>query len=148
MAEMKLRQGSLDDIEAVYRLNKEVFPEPWSRASLYSALESNYDILLCESANILAGYLLSLTILDETQIMQIAVASDQRRQGIASRMTEELVASAVDICTITLEVGLSNHAARPCYAQLGFEEVGYRKNYYAPDGLGQREDAVLMTKQL
>ena len=146
MIEAKLRQGSLNDVEAVYRLNKAVFPEPWSRPSLYSALESNYDLLLCESNGVLAGYLLSLNILDESQIMQIAVAHAYRRQGLASRMTKHCIEASPESCSITLEVRLSNNAARQCYVGLGFEEVGYRKNYYAPDVSGFRDDAVLMSK--
>lgn len=145
MPEVNLRQGDLNDIEAVYGLNKEVFSEPWSRASLYSAIESNYDVLLCESEGTLVGYLLSLNILDERQIMQIAVAHDFRRQGLASQMTNYCIEASPKPCTITLEVRLSNHPARQCYIGLGFEEVGYRKNYYAPDVSGFRDDAVLMS---
>ncbi len=143
-----LRTGKTEDIERVYHLNRAVFPECWSRSSLFSAIESGYDLLLCESEDSLAGYLLTLTILDEAQIMQIAVSPDYRRQGLASRMTGHFVASHPNIASIMLEVRLSNHIARACYAQLDFEEVGYRKNYYAPDVAGNREDAVLMTRNI
>ncbi len=138
----------MEDVEAVYQLNKTVFSEYWSRTSIFSAMESDYDLLLCESEGALVGYLLSLSVLDEVQIMQIAVSEDYRRQGLASRMTDSFVTSHPDISSVMLEVRLSNNAARACYAQLGFEEVGYRKNYYAPDAAGSREDAVLMTKKV
>jgi ribosomal-protein-alanine N-acetyltransferase len=144
---ISLRQGGLADLEAVYRLNKENFSEYWSRQSLFSALESGYDLLLCESDGQSVGYVLSLTILDEIQIMQIAVSPNYRRGGIASRMTEMLMTVPPHVCTVTLEVRAANHAARNLYAGLGFEQVGYRKNYYAPDINGNREDAVLMTRQ-
>jgi len=143
-----LRTGSTEDVELVYQLNRAVFAECWSRTSLFSAIESGYDLLLCESEAELVGYLLSLTILDEVQIMQIAVLPDYRRLGLASRMTDSFVAAQPGIVSIMLEVRLSNHAARACYAHLGFKEVGYRKNYYAPDAAGNREDAVLMTKKV
>jgi len=146
------RQGGLADLESIYRLNRENFSEYWSRESLFSALESGYDLLLCEAEGQVVGYLLSLTVLDEIQIMQIAVTSDYRRQGIASRMTaalaESLTAADHHVCTMTLEVRQSNHAARTLYAGLDFEEVGCRKNYYAPDINGNREDAILMTRCL
>jgi len=147
-----LRQGGLADLEAIYQLNRENFSEYWSRESLFSALESGYDLLLCEAEGQAVGYLLSLTILDEIQIMQIAVSSHYRRQGIASRMTAALTkppdVAAHHARAITLEVRQSNHAARKLYAGLGFEEVGYRKKYYAPDINGNREDAVLMTRHV
>jgi len=141
-----LRAGNSEDVEAVYLLNKAAFSECWSRTSIFSAIESDYDLLLCESQGSIIAYLLSLTILDEVQIMQIAVSPDYRRQGLASRMTEHFVNSHPEIISIMLEVRLSNHAARVCYTRLSFEEVGYRKHYYAPDAAGNREDALLMTK--
>jgi len=143
-----LRSGNCGDVEAVYQLNRAAFSECWSRSSIFSAIESGYDLLLCESQGSIIAYLLSLTILDEVQIMQIAVSPDYRRQGLASRMTDHFVASHPDIISIMLEVRLSNHAARTCYIRLGFEEVGYRQNYYAPDVAGNCEDAVLMTKNI
>jgi len=143
-----IRAGSLDDVEAIYQLNKDAFSEYWSRTSLYSSLESGYDLLLCELNGDIIAYLLSVTVLDEIQIMQIAVSEQYRRQGLASCMTDVLIASAIDMQCITLEVRVSNQAARTCYAQLGFQETGYRKHYYAPNVSGYREDAVLMTKHL
>ncbi len=142
---ISLRCGSLADLEAVYRLNRENFSEYWSKESLFSALESGYGLILCEADGDPVAYLLSLTVVDEIQIMQIAVSSAYRRQGLAKRMTEMLAASAEKPPVMTLEVRLSNQPARKLYAGLGFEEVGYRKNYYAPDAFGCREDAVLMT---
>jgi len=143
-----IRAGSINDLEAIYRLNKQVFSEYWSRTSLYSSLESGYDLVLCELNGEIIAYLLSMSVLDEIQIMQIAVSNQHRRQGLASRMTKALIASASNIQIMTLEVRASNRAARACYIQLGFQEVGHRKNYYAPDASGCREDAVLMSKAL
>jgi len=145
----QLRCGDLADIETVYRLNRESFAEYWSRESLFSALESGYDLLLCENEHgIAVAYLLSLTILDEIQIMQVSVSPDNRRQGLAHRMTEALITASPDACTMTLEVRASNDAARALYAGLGFEETGLRRRYYSPDANGYREDAVLMTRTL
>jgi len=148
MLGLSLRHGGLDDVEAVYQLNRHVFSEPWSRVSLYSSLESGYDVLLAELNGEIIAYVLSLSVLDEIQIMQIAVSSQYRRQGLASRLSEMLITCCTGIQSITLEVRLSNHAARQCYAQLGFQETGYRKGYYAPNASGCREDAVLMCKQV
>jgi len=139
-----LRQGDIADIEAVYRLNRACFSEYWSRESLFSALESGYDLLLCETDDQAVAYLLSLNVCDEIQLMQIAVAENDRRQGIARHMTEALIAAASHAYTVTLEVRASNHAARKLYDGLGFEEVGYRKNYYTADSFGLRDDAILM----
>ena len=44
---------------------------------------------------------------------------------------------------LTLEVRVSNESAQALYAQLGFERVGRRKNYY----LNPREDALILRKE-
>ncbi|MDQ6992462.1 MAG: ribosomal protein S18-alanine N-acetyltransferase [Mariprofundus sp.] len=141
----ELRAGSSEALCATHNLSKRCFHEPWSFASLYAALEGDYDLLLCEKDGELCGYILSLTIIDEIEIMQIAVHPEYRRQGIARMMSEQLKNLAVGITCIHLEVRLSNQAAHALYEDLGFIQSGYRKQYYAPDSNGLREDALLMT---
>ena len=143
-----IRVGGVEDLEQVYRLNRTIFSEYWSSQSLLTALETGYDLLICEHEKELVAYLLALQVLDEIQIMQIAVAEPFRRQGLASRLTDALIRQAHDVVSISLEVRQSNNAARKLYAGLGFEEVGYRRNYYGPDAEGYCEDAVLMTRHL
>ena len=143
-----LREGGEADLSTVFRLNQAAFAECWSLESLYSALDSGFDLLLCEHEDKLAGYLLSLTVLDEIQIMQIAVAEAYRRQGLASAMTAALIRANPGAREMLLEVRASNRAARALYAALGFEETGLRHEYYSPDTAGRREDAVLMSRQL
>lgn len=145
---VSIRAGSIDDLQAVYRLNQQVFDQGWSVEALYSALESGYDLIICEKDAMLAGYLLSLSVLDEIQIMQIAVAKACRRQGLAAAMTAFLLDQAEEMASVTLEVRVSNHAAHELYASLGFEEVGLRKKYYPPDAAGRCEDALLMSKNI
>jgi len=148
MSGFNIRPGSVEDLQSVYRLNQQVFDPGWSTASLYSALESGYDLIVCEQSGLLAGYLLSLQVLDEVQIMQIAVGENHRRQGLAAAMSEFLIQHGNDVVLVTLEVRASNDAAQALYLRLGFEEAGLRKKYYAPDAAGVREDALLMSKKL
>jgi len=147
-AGFSLRPGGEEDLPAVFWLNQAAFAECWSYESLYSALDSGFDLLLCAHGGELAGYLLSLTVLDEIQIMQIAVAEPFRRQGLASAMTAELIRANPGAHEILLEVRASNRAARALYAELGFAETGIRRQYYSPDAAGRREDAVLMARRL
>ncbi|MDX8408248.1 MAG: hypothetical protein R8L58_07675 [Mariprofundaceae bacterium] len=72
--ELTLRSGDVSDVNAVFRLNQSVFDEAWAEGSLYAALESGFDLYVCEDGGILAGYILSQDILDEVHIMQVAVA--------------------------------------------------------------------------
>jgi len=138
----------MEDLSAVYALNQQAFDSCWSHQSLFSALESGYDLIICEAGDELAGYLLSMTILDEMQIMQIAVDGRFLRQGLAEAMSRSLIASSSAVAVVFLEVRVSNRGARALYSKLGFEECGLRKNYYAPDATGMREDALLMELKL
>jgi len=122
-----------------------MFDQGWTLEALYSALESGYDLIVCEKDAVPVGYLLSLSVLDEIQIMQIAVAEACRRQGLAAAMTAFLLEHAGQMACVTLEVRVSNHAARALYAGRGFETVGLRRKYYPPDASGFSEDALLMS---
>lgn len=143
-----VRSGDGSDLKAVFQLNQKVFDEAWSSGSLYAALDSGFDLYLCETGGLLAGYILSQDILDEVHIMQVAVDPDWQRQGIALRLSEHLFGSKAAMSKVLLEVRASNAAARALYAKLGFIEDGCRKAYYAPNASGLREDAILMSLSL
>jgi len=141
---LKVRAGDLSDLKGVFQLNNKVFDEAWSLGSLHAALESGFDVYVCEDNGLLAGYILSQDILDEVHIMQVAVDMAFRRRGVASRLTEHLLRCKAAMSLILLEVRASNIAARSLYGRFGFAEDGVRKKYYAPDALGFCEDAILM----
>ena len=66
-----------------------------------------------------------------------------RRRGIGGLLLCELMAMSADLgaAVCTLEVRLSNAAARRLYAEFGFKPVGLRPRYYTDNG----EDALIMT---
>ena len=148
MPELTLRSGHIGDLNAVFRLNQSVFDEAWSEGSLYAALESGFDLYVCEDGGMLAGYILSQDILDEVHIMQVAVAKACRRRGVATLLSRYLLRCKAGMMKVLLEVRASNQAARGLYAGLGFHENGLRKGYYSADVHGRREDAVLMVLTL
>ncbi len=138
------RHGGVADLVAVYQLNRQTFPESWSLEGLRDALQGGYELLLCLDGDNLAGYLLSHDVLDEVHIMQIAVAPSYRRQGIAERLSRNLLVDKAGM-SLLLEVRASNLAAQSLYEKLGFVHSGIRKAYYVPQSEGEaREDAVLM----
>ncbi|HKI62854.1 MAG TPA: ribosomal protein S18-alanine N-acetyltransferase [Mariprofundaceae bacterium] len=134
----------MGDLNAVFQLNHKSFDEAWSIGSLHAALDSGFDLLVCEDEGILAGYILSQDILDEVHIMQVAVDPALRRQGVAATLTAHLLRGKAAMSVVLLEVRASNQAARKLYAKFGFRENGVRKKYYAPDAAGCQEDAILM----
>ena len=92
----------------------------------------------------LVGYVGSQTVLDGSDMMNIAVDAHYRRQGIAQALVEALVAQLKEKGnhSLTLEVRISNQPAIALYEKLGFTPVGRRKDFYRDPV----EDALLMTR--
>ena len=93
----------------------------------------------------LAGYVGSQTVLDEADMMNLAVDPACRRQGIARALVEALTAALAErgVRSLTLEVRASNEGAIALYRTLGFAQVGRRPNYYTKP----REDALILRKE-
>ena len=93
----------------------------------------------------LQAYALWRVVLDEAELLQVAVAAGSRGQGLAAQLLtagfEQLRERQVS--QVFLEVRASNTSAQRLYTGLGMQLAGRRKNYYpAVDG---REDALLYT---
>ena len=127
-------------------LEKLCFSDPWSENSIASELCNPLSMwLVAEAAGTVVGYVGSQTVMDETDMMNIAVHPDCRRQGIAAALVNALVASLQDMGShsLTLEVRASNAPARALYDMLGFQQVGLRRNYYH----NPKEDALILRKE-
>lgn len=127
-------------------LEKLCFSDPWSENSIASELCNPLSLwLVAEAAGTVVGYVGSQTVMDETDMMNIAVHPDCRRQGIAAALVNALVASLQDMGShsLTLEVRASNAPARALYDMLGFQQVGLRRNYYH----NPKEDALILRKE-
>ncbi len=138
------RLGNIDDIEAVFRLGSAVLDEAWSRDVMLQSLQVGYDLFVCYQGKTLIAYVLSQDMLLETQIMQVCVHQDFRRQGVANKLMNMLIAAKQGMEALVLEVRVSNVAAQSLYRHLGFEIVGQRPNYYRQNQTRQREDALVM----
>ena len=118
----------------------------WSENSIASELKNQLSLwLVALDGETVAGYVGSQTVMDESDMMNVAVHPDCRRQGIA----EELINALTDALRekesrcLTLEVRASNEPAKKLYKKLGFVSVGLRKNYYR----NPREDALILRKE-
>ena len=87
----------------------------------------------------------SQTVLDESDMMNLAVDPAFRRRGIARALVCALIEQLRKMGSrcLTLEVRASNESAQALYACLGFVQVGRRKNYYHHP----KEDALILRKE-
>ena len=130
----------------IAELEKICFSDPWSEKSIASELNNELAFwLTAVEGEQVAGYIGSQTVMDESDMMNVAVHPDFRRKGIAEALVNALVEalkSKGSRC-LTLEVRASNVPAITLYEKLGFSEIGRRKNYYR----NPREDALILRKE-
>lgn len=142
-----MTEASLD---AVMALEHAVYPFPWTRGNFADALAGGYPawLLLDPAGDRLAGYCVALDGFEETHLLNITVASERRRQGLARRLFASLEAHALATGSrrLWLEVRPSNAVARAAYERLGFRPAGVRKGYYPAHG--GREDAIVLSLEL
>ncbi len=135
-----------DHVPQVADLENLCFSDPWDEASVASELtnELSYWLVAVDGGQVV-GYVGSQTVLGETDMMNIAVHPDHRRQGVAETLVDALVAGLRQRGShcLTLEVRESNLAAQRLYEKLGFQQVGLRKNYYR----NPKENALILRKE-
>ena len=133
-------------VAQVAALEKLCFSAPWSEASVAGELDNPLSVwLICEDQGRVLGYVGSQTVLDETDMMNIAVLPEARRAGIGERLILSLIELLKDrgSRSLALEVRASNTPAISLYKKLGFLQVGRRPNYYR----SPREDALILRKE-
>ena len=130
-------------VSAVAELEKQNFSEPWPEIAVRSELTNKLALwLVALDGETVVGYVGSQTVLQEADMMNIAVADTHRRRGIAKMLVEELILQ-LDAYQLSLEVRSSNAPAIALYEALGFQQVGLRKNYYRKP----KEDALILRKE-
>ena len=130
-------------VSAVAELEKQNFSLPWDEASVRSELTNQLALwLVAVEDGQVVGYVGSQTVMQEADMMNIAVADSHRRRGIARALVEELI-RLLDAYQLTLEVRASNVPAIALYESMGFQQVGLRKNYYKMP----KEDALILRKE-
>ena len=144
---MKIIKMEHVHVAQVAALEAVCFRDPWSENSVASELNNplSHWLVAVEDDAVL-GYIGSQTVLDESDMMNVAVSPAHRRKGIA----EALVLALADAlrekgsAKLTLEVRASNAPAITLYEKLDFKPIGLRKNYYR----NPKEDALILQKEL
>jgi [ribosomal protein S18]-alanine N-acetyltransferase len=101
---------------------------------------------IIEDQKELAGFLVVRAVVAEAEILNLCVAPERRRSGLAEALLNEALAELrrTRVDRLFLEVRESNKAAISFYEKHNFSKTGRRPGYYRdPD-----EAAVLMMKEL
>jgi ribosomal-protein-alanine N-acetyltransferase len=144
---LRIRPMAADDLEAVQRIERASFTTPWPPQAYRQELETNRlaHYLVAVIGTEIVAYGGMWLMVDEAHITTFAVHPRYRRRRIGERLLLALVdlALARQAREATLEVRLSNLAARRLYEKYGFRPVGIRPRYYSDN----QEDALIMTTE-
>ena len=136
-----------EDLPSVIEIERQSNSHPWTDRTFQDALMSGYLSLVAREHGQVCAFAIARTLVDEAELLLIAVTPSERRQGVAALLWIELMQRLriAGARKVFLEVRASNAAARSFYSTRGLSPIGVRKNYY-PSGVhhGDREDAILM----
>lgn len=138
----------MNDVDAVLVIENSVQPHPWTRGNFSDALSSGYRCVVAEIEHEIVSYAVLMPVMDETELLTIAVAKKQQRKGLGRALLQAQMqwARAKEMRKIFLEVRVSNSSAITLYRSLGFVDIGMRRGYY--QNAQGREDALLMACEL
>ncbi|MXP42615.1 ribosomal protein S18-alanine N-acetyltransferase [Altererythrobacter soli] len=115
------------------------YGEAWNRRQVSDALlmPNTYYLLASaggfepSAAEPAAGFVLSRGIMDEEELLLIAVHPDHRQRGVGAALMQRFIETATERgrTSLFLEMREGNPAA-VLYKRFGFEPVGRRRNYY------------------
>ena len=136
-------------LEAALAIEERCSPHPWTRGTFEGSLAAGHWAQGLSCGSELLGYCIAMPAADEAHLLNIAVAPEHQKNGLAQRMVRALLdwARGRGARDVWLEVRAGNDAAQRLYLRQGFAPAGRRPGYYpCPDG--GREDALLMRLQL
>ncbi|MCX6648939.1 MAG: ribosomal protein S18-alanine N-acetyltransferase [Candidatus Bathyarchaeota archaeon] len=147
--EPTIRPVTAADITTVHRIEVASYPDPWPR-SIFFLMRGRAPefFLVAEAEGAVVGYAIGEVEWREGvrvgHVMNIAVADEWRRRGLAGRLLDELEGRFSERRAefSYLEVRVGNTPAQSLYGKRGYVEVGRLSGYY------RDEDGLAMEKPL
>jgi ribosomal-protein-alanine N-acetyltransferase len=135
-------------LPGVLRIERDLFPAPWSEGMFRQEVEETWlsrSFAALESGEVV-GYVVAWFLRGEAHILNLGVSRAHQRRGIGRRLLRHVIDVALESGShmVTLEVRVSNDAAKLLYVGMGFSPVGIRRRYYHDNN----EDAIVMTRRL
>ena len=136
MTSYQIRSMEENDIPMIARIERDVFPQPWSEAAFRAELRDNvmaqYLVLTEDGRPDVLAYGGIWKIFDEGHITNIAVRPDSQGKKLGKTLLHAMVqwAWANNLDYLTLEVRENNFRAINLYTKAGFRKAGKRPGYY------------------
>ena len=163
VSELSFLPMTAADLDSVLAIESVSHIHPWTKGNFSDSLAAGHWAYCVRpqlvnavkgsylDPNILWAYCILFPAVDELHLLNITVSPKLRRLGIGLKMMNAIegVAAQQKMPRIILEVRPSNESALRLYQNLGYEQIGARKNYYPIDSAnGMREDALVLSKSI
>ena len=149
---VSISEGSILDLDAVVAVMEDSFDpaygEAWTAAQCAGLMPlPGVWLSVARQDGRTVGFALARIVLDEAELLLLAVRRDGQRSGIGQLLLDRfrLVATARGASKLHLEVRDGNPAMH-LYRRAGFTEAGRRRNYYTGRD-GQIYDALTLMKE-
>ena len=139
------------DADAIAKLHAQGFYRGWPREDFaaYIAGEGTSLYVACDAKRRIAGFAMIRHLVDEAELITIAVDGKWRKKGVGVALMRALFDDLLmsPARKLFLEVAADNAAALRLYGKMGFAYVSERKGYYPrPDGTAAT--AIVMARDL
>ena len=136
----------VEDLDQVLAIEQACFPRGWNLGHFQAELASERaSCVVAEEEGRVAGYLCLTVLLDEAEVLDVAVDPALQGRGIGAQLLQWACHEAIQrgAHQLQLEVRATSAPAIALYERFGFVRSGVRKAYYE-----QGVDALLMDKNL
>lgn len=115
----------------------------WSASSYVGVVDGDMAGWVSDDARGVSGFVVARELVGETEILNLAVRANTRRQGLGTNLMEAAIAWSRELGAerVLLEVRASNENAIRFYKRRGFVVAARRAKYYT----GPVEDALVLS---
>src|SRR3989454_10949588 len=143
---LEIRRMTAADLDDVMVIERAAFRPPWSPGLFRRELEHDWSTILValepltsasgRGSERVVGFLIYWLVHDEVHILNVAVAPEQRRKGIARMLMGETERRAHQAGAALRSLGgrRSKQAALELYRDFDYRAVGVRPNYHVDEG--------------
>ena len=149
-SEPVLSQAGARDAAAIAALHAASFHRGWSEQEVDGLLiDPSVLTLRAMAGRTLAGFIMARMVVDEAEILSVAVARAWQGRGLARQLLTLSMRrlAGLGARTIFLEVSEDNEAALALYKRAGFHQVSHRENYYSRPS-GPAKTALILRRDL
>lgn len=144
---INIRDFELNDLDRVMEIENLTFKAPWKKEEMLYEINGNEfsHLGVIELDGRVVGFYDFWITFDSATIAQIAVDPLFHRQGLASRMMEEIIKECQikKVRNVTLEVRENNEKAVKMYAKFRFKTLLKKEKYYS-----NGDNALYMVREI